>query len=223
MGKALFIALHPDDETLGCGGTIRKFSEEGWETGWLVITDVYEEYGWSPEFIRAREKQVGEIRDIFRVSFYRNLGVPTTTVGRDNFGELVKGISDALAEFKPDIVFLPNRSDVHSDHRHGFEAAYSACKSFRAPFISKVLMYECLSETEFAPPFSDSAFIPNVFIDITDQFKIKCEALLVYASEVGQAPFPRSLEIMEALAEYRGSRIGVRYAEAFSLLFEKIT
>ena len=82
-------------------------------------------------------------------------------------------------------------------------------------------MYETLSETEFAAPQESNAFYPNVFVDISDYFKIKSRIFQVYKSEVMNAPFPRSLEVIEALAKYRGSRIGVKYAEAFSLLYEK--
>ena len=222
MKKALFIAVHPDDETLGCGGTMLKLAAEGWSIGWLVLTDVFPGIGWTDKFIRERRVQITELCEFYGISSYINLGFPAATLNDNSIGKLIEGISGYLKDFQPDLVFLPNRTDVHSDHRKGFEAAYSACKSFRAPYISKVFMYECISETEYAPPFAESSFIPNVFIDITPFFNRKMQAVAIYESEIHPAPFPRSHLVIEALARFRGSRIGVNYAEAFSLLFEAI-
>jgi LmbE family N-acetylglucosaminyl deacetylase len=222
MKKALFISVHPDDETLGCGGTMFKLAEEGWDIGWLCLTDVFSGMGWDDKIVAARKEQIVKIQELFGISVYENLGIPTTTVGEKPLKHLISDISGFIHKFQPDWVFLPNRTDVHSDHRAGFEAAYSACKSFRAPFISKVFMYECLSETEYAPPFADSSFIPNIFIDITPFLERKIQAMEIYESEIKPAPFPRSSLVIEAHARYRGSRMGVHFAEAFSLLFEAI-
>ena len=82
-------------------------------------------------------------------------------------------------------------------------------------------MYETLSETEFAPPFADGAFAPNTFVDITKYFKDKIGIMKIYTSEVMAAPYPRSIETIEALAALRGSRIGKKYAEAFTLIYEQ--
>lgn len=86
-------------------------------------------------------------------------------------GELIERISKVMNEVKPETVYLPNRSDVHTDHQIGFNAAYSCTKYFRYPFIEKVLMYETLSETYFTPAISAFTFSPNVFYDITAYFK----------------------------------------------------
>jgi hypothetical protein len=94
-----------------------------------------------------------------------------------------------------------------------------ACtKSFRYPFIKRVLMYECLSETEFAPALPEKAFIPNYFVDISDFIDKKLEIMEIYESEIDEHPFPRSLNNIKALAHFRGASVGVNYAEAFQLL-----
>jgi LmbE family N-acetylglucosaminyl deacetylase len=131
-------------------------------------------------------------------------------------------MSDVIQEVRPSIVYLPNHSDVHTDHQITFRATISCCKIFRAPFIRKILMYECLSETEFALAISSEAFIPNVFVDITDEFLREVEIFKVYESEIMRPPFPRSIESIRSLAQSRGSFIGNKYAQAFCLLFEKI-
>jgi LmbE family N-acetylglucosaminyl deacetylase len=79
-------------------------------------------------------------------------------------------------------------------------------------------MYECISETEFAPALPEKAFIPNYFIDITPYIEKKLEIMKIYASELGSHPFPRSLNNISALATFRGSIAGVEYAEAFQLI-----
>jgi hypothetical protein len=94
-----------------------------------------------------------------------------------------------------------------------------ACtKSFRYPFIKKVLMYECISETEFAPAFFEKVFLPNYFIDISVFIEKKIEIMRVFESELGNPPFPRSEENIRALAKFRGSTVGCQYAEAFQVV-----
>jgi LmbE family N-acetylglucosaminyl deacetylase len=83
------------------------------------------------------------------------------------------------------------------------------------------LIYECLSETEFTPALPENVFIPNVFIDISNYFEKKLEIIKIYESEIMEEPYPRSISSIEALARYRGSRIGVKYAEAFQLIYER--
>ena len=111
-----------------------------------------------------------------------------------------------------------NRSDAHSDHRFTFDAVVACTKSFRYPFIKKVFMYECISETEFAPQLPEKIFVPNYFVDITDFFARKLEIMQVYQSELGEHPFPRSNRNIEALATYRGASAGVVYAESFQVV-----
>jgi len=161
MKKALIIAVHPDDETIGCGGTMLKLKEMGWEVYWLMLTAAFPGQAWSDEIIKKRREEIVEVAKIYGVSATLNLKYPAATLDQQSLGEVIGKISGILADVKPDWVFLPNRSDVHSDHRVGFEAAWAACKWFRAPSISKVLMFECVSETEYAPPFGEGAFIPT--------------------------------------------------------------
>ena len=121
-------------------------------------------------------------------------------------------------EVKPEVIYSLNRSDAHSDHRYLSDAVMSCTKSFRYPFIKKVLMYECISETEFAPAFFEKVFIPNYFVDITKYIDKKLEIMRIFESELGEPPFPRSLENIKALARFRGSSIGFHFAEAFQVV-----
>jgi len=140
--------------------------------------------------------------------------------------KMVPEISQVFQDVKPELIYVLNRSDAHSDHRVVFDAVMSCTKSFRYPSIREVLMYECISETEFAPALPEKAFMPNCFIDISEQFTEKINLMSIYDSELGEHPFPRSNRNIEALATYRGASCGVEYAEAFQLIksyrFEKL-
>lgn len=219
MSRILFIAVHPDDETLGCGGTMLKCAAEGHEIYWMILTTVFSGKQWPETFIQSRKEQIGQIRSFFNIKEVVQLGFETTRLDSVPLGEIISKIATELERIRPSIVFIPNKSDIHSDHRLSFTAIFSACKNFRAPFIEQLYMYECLSETEYAPPFESTTFIPNTWIDITNFINDKIAAMKIYKSEVMNAPFPRSPEIIQALAAFRGSRIGVKYAEAFTLLF----
>jgi len=131
---------------------------------------------------------------------------------------MIPKISDIFHELKPEIIYTMNRSDAHSDHRIIFDAVLACTKSFRYPFIREVLMYECISETEFAPALPEKAFIPNCFVDVSRYMDRKIEIMKKYDSEIGEHPFPRSERNLRALATYRGAVAGVEYAEAFQII-----
>ena len=125
-----------------------------------------------------------------------------------------------INEVKPNIIYLPFKGDVHSDHRKIFEASFSCTKTFRYPFIKKIYMIETLSETEFAPSSVTDNFIPNVFVDISDFMDKKLEIMRVFESEIAQHPFPRSERNIKALATFIGATCGCEYAESFVLIKE---
>ena len=219
--KILGIAPHPDDETLGCGGTLLKHKNNGDVIYWMIVTNMQPGDGWSESKVQKRKKEIDQVSAMYGFEKTFNLGFPTRRLDSIPYNELIAKISDIIKELEPSIVYLPNRSDIHTDHKKTFNAVMSSCKDFRASFIKRILMYECLSETEFAPAHTECVFIANVFIDVSEYFQRKLEILKAYASEVMASPFPRSIETVTSLARYRGSRIGKDYAEAFYLLFEK--
>ena len=134
--------------------------------------------------------------------------------------ELISKISSIVNKVKPNIIYLPFKGDVHSDHKYIFDAAYSCTKVFRYPFIKKIYMMETLSETEFSLSTKEDSFVPNVFVDISEYMDRKIEAMKIYESEMGDHPFPRSERNLRALATYRGATSRCNYAESFMLLKE---
>jgi LmbE family N-acetylglucosaminyl deacetylase len=146
------------------------------------------------------------------------LNYPTMTLTGDSLLSLVPKISEIFTKVEPEIVYTMNRSDAHSDHRIIFDAIAACTKSFRHPYLKRLLMYECISETEFAPSLPERVFQPNYFVDISDYLLSKLDIMKVYESEIGIHPFPRSLKNIESLATFRGASVGVEYAEAFQLV-----
>lgn len=220
MNKVLVIAVHPDDETLGCGGTLLRHKAEGDEIYWLIVTTNDKKY--SAERNAHRDEMVRRASELYGFDGVFEAGFPTTCLDTLDVNSLVEQINNVYNLVKPNIIYMNFINDVHSDHKAAFDAAYTCTRSFRKPYIREIYMIEALSETEFAPAISASSFCPNVYVDITDYIEKKLEIMSIYDTEMMEEPLPRSLSSIKALARVRGSRAGVMYAEAFQLLYEKI-
>lgn len=216
INKILVIAVHPDDETLGCGGTLLKHKANGDEIYWLICTDMDKKC----ELYKTRQQEINLVAKAYKFDDIFRLGLKTTRVDEYNMSELVDKISSVINKVRPNIIYMPFFGDAHSDHRKIFEAAFSCTKVFRYPFIKKIYMMEILSESEFAPNANKSVFAPNVFVCISEFFQKKVDIMRMYKSEIKDFPFPRSVENLEALAKFRGATSGCKYAESFMLLKE---
>ena len=218
MRNIVVISAHPDDEILGVGGTLLKHKKNGDKIYWLITTNIFENQGFSKERISSRQKEIKKISEALSVEKVFMLNYPTMSLSTSTLIEMVPKISKIFIEIEPEIVYCLNRSDAHSDHRITFDAVMACTKSFRYPFIKQILMYECISETEFAPQLPEKVFTPNYFVDISSFLEEKMNLMKIYESELGKHPFPRSLKNIEALATFRGASVGVEYAEAFQLI-----
>lgn len=219
MQKILIVAVHPDDESLGCGGTLLRLREEGAEIHWMIVTSMTADCGFSPEAIARRNSEIESVAQMYGFASVHRLDFPATRLDEIPMSQLVTAMSKVFHKVQPSQVFLPFMHDVHSDHQHAFAAAYSCTKVFRYPSVRKVMMIETLSETDFAQS-AGGGFIPNLFVDITNQFESKMKILRVFESELRPHPFPRSEESITALATLRGAAAGCKYAESFMLLKE---
>ncbi len=214
--KILVVAVHPDDETLGCGGTLLKHKTNGDQIHWLICTTANN----SHNYYKKREKEINKVSKLFNFSSVNKLLLEPTKVDQYSMAEIIEKISKIVNKIKPNIIYLPFRDDIHTDHKKIFEASYSCTKSFRHSFIKKIYMMETLSETEFAPSINKDNFIPNTFVDISKFLDKKIQIIKVYKSEINKHPFPRSVKSIKALAAYRGSTSGYKFAESFVLLKE---
>ena len=212
----LVIAPHPDDEVLGCGGTIVKHAKNGNEVYLCVVTKGYTP-DWSEEFLKNRPKEIEKANKILGIKKTHFLDYPTVKLDTIPQKELNEAISKVVNEVKPDILCIPHKGDVNKDHRLVFEASLVATRPANHK-VKKILSYETLSETDWGQPIEP--FVPNVYVDISETLGKKIEAMKAYGSELKQYPHPRSLEIIEALAKKRGSEVGVKFAEAFMLIRE---
>lgn len=218
--RALVVAPHPDDETLGCGGTLMRLRQQGADLTWLIVTGISEDAGWPAQRVRERDAEIARVAELIGFSEIVNLRLPTAQLDTMPMRELIGRFADVFQSVKPQQVFLPCRLDVHTDHRVTFDAAAACTRWFGVASVRRVLAYETISETGFGLG-SELAFHPNYFVDISDFLARKLEAMSVYNSEVGDFPFPRSVEAIRALAAYRGATSGFTAAEAFQLLRER--
>jgi len=218
----LIIAPHPDDEVLGCGGTIAKHSSRGDEVYLCVVTKAYPP-DWSKDEIQRRKQEVLRVNEILGIRKTHFLDFPTVRLDTIPQKELADSISRFVDEVKPEVVYIPHKGDANKDHRLVFEAAMVATRPKSALGIRKVLCYEVLSETEWATPSVENAFIPNVYVDIFETLGTKLKAMSEYRSELKEFPHPRSIEAISALAKVRGTTAGVEAAEAFTLVREILT
>jgi LmbE family N-acetylglucosaminyl deacetylase len=221
MNRILVVAPHPDDESLGLGGTLLRRKDEGAELAWVIVTALSEEAGWAEEKIVSRAKEIQRVAEFYRFSAIYEFGFPTACLDRIPTVNLVTAFSRVFTEFQPEEVFVPHPSDVHSDHRIVFNAVASCTKWFRYPSVKRVMAYETLSETDFALD-TKAAFRPNLFVNIENYLEKKLSILDIYKSELGTFPFPRSHEAVRALATLRGVAAGFKAAESFELLRERI-
>ena len=220
ISRTLVVAPHPDDEILGCGGTLLRRRFEGTEIGWLIVTGMSTDAGWSSEQVLQREAEIGRVAEMMGFAQVFNLRLPTAQLDRLPMGDIVSRFAGVFTEFLPEEVFLPHPEDVHSDHRVVFDAAAACSKWFRYPSVRRVVAYETPSETDFglAPC---GAFRPNCFVDVSEYLDRKVEIMETYKSEIGSFPFPRSVEAVRALAKTRGATGGFHAAEAFQILRER--
>lgn len=175
---------------------------------------------WGPARISDRQNEIRKVSELLGFKRTINLGFPTTRLDEIPLGALTRAIAEVMAEVKPEVIYVNNRSDVHSDHRISFDATMSASKTFSHEYIKRVMMYEVVSETDYSPALSQNVFVPNYFVDISKHIDGKIEAMRVYSSELKAHPFPRSEKDISALATFRGAQCGAEFAEAFMILKE---
>ena len=212
----LVVSPHPDDETLGAGGTILRFIAEGNAVSWLNITGVEGNSQFSDEFVKKRAAQIKQVKGFYKFQTVINLNLPTTKLDTYDSSKAIDKIASAYQQVKPEWVILPDYNDAHSDHQKVFEWCYACSKSFRFPYIKRVMTMEIVSETDFGKP--QNPFVPNFFVDISEFMEQKMAAVNLYDTELGQHPFPRSIKNIKALATVRGATAGVEYAEAFRMI-----
>lgn len=218
--SALVIAPHPDDETLGCGGTILKLKAMGVSVHWLIVTTIDGVAGFPQDKVQIREREIESVKNAYGFDGIHHCSLPAARLDALGKGELIGAIGKVVQNLEPDSIYVPYRNDVHSDHAAVFDAAVSAAKTFRAPFVKAIYAYETLSETDFGLRPDDPGFRPNLYEDISEHLENKISIMSMFDGEMGEFPFPRSAECLRALATLRGAQANCKAAEAFMVLKE---
>ncbi|MFA6549187.1 MAG: PIG-L deacetylase family protein [Candidatus Margulisiibacteriota bacterium] len=210
--KILVVAAHPDDEILGCGGTIARHVAQGDQVLVCIVTKAFEPQ-WSKAYMANKIIEQAKVDKLLGISKRYNLDLITTKLNTYAHGEINRIISELVEKVSPDIMYTHFGGDLSYDHEIIFRACLVAA---RPPRKIKLLCFETLSGTEWG----SKAFLPNVWVKIDAFVDKKIEAFNIYKSEVKKHPHPRCGEGIRALARKRGSEICAEYAEALMLIRE---
>ena len=221
MNTALVVAAHPDDEVLGCGGTIARLSAEGWAVHVHIVAegstsrdDVRDviKHNDNLSDLRAAAKSASAILGARSLAFSE---MPDNRMDGIELLDIVKLVDTDVQRLKPRLVLTHHAGDVNIDHRIIHDAVIAACRPQPGHCVRELLFYEVMSSTEWSPPSSTRPFAPDTFFDISNFLAKKREALHAYQTEMRPFPHARSIDAVEALARWRGATVGCAAAEAF--------
>ena len=224
LNRVLVVAAHPDDEVLGCGGTIAQHADAGDQVQVLIVAEGATSRLQKRDRLQADEElstlaqSAQRAGSILGAAGVELLDLPDNRLDSLDRLDLIKRIEQRIDQHQPQVVYVHHAGDVNVDHRRLHEAVVTACRPTPGHPVKRLLSFEVASSTEWQPPGSASVFQPNLFVDISAQWQRKREALEAYASEMRPWPHARSLKAVEHLARWRGAQVGVEAAEAFCLL-----
>jgi N-acetylglucosamine malate deacetylase 1 len=211
----LVIAAHPDDEMLGCGGSIIKLKKKC-DIKVLFMTDGVSARKKNHKKILERRNSCEKLFKKLKIKKPVFLDFPDNQMDKVPLLEIVKKIERIIKEIKPHTIFTHYSDCLNIDHQITCKAVLTACRPIKNNTVKKILSFEILSSTEWSK-FKNKGFEPNYFIDITKEIKNKISSMKYYKMELRKYPHSRSIKAIEALASFRGVSCGVKYAEGFYL------
>lgn len=217
----LILAAHPDDEVLGCGGTIAKLADEGATIHVAFLADGVNsrsgEQTTLQEELQIRRTAAQKACNILGVKSLSFGDFPDNRMDTVALLDITKAVESLITEHQPDTVFTHHAGDLNIDHRRMHNAVVTACRPQQGHPVKTLLSFEVPSSTEWQLSGSALPFMPNWFVDISTTLNRKMAALEAYAAELRDWPHPRSRQGVEHLAHWRGATVGVDAAEAFIL------
>ena len=221
--SVLVVAAHPDDEILGCGGTMTRLVREGHEVRIAILAEGMSSR--SPQRADADPQQLQHLHARAQQAAHK-VGakelvlckLPDNRLDTVPLLDIVKTIEDLVTRFRPEIIYTHHPGDLNVDHGVVHRAVLTATRPMSGQCVREVYAFEVPSSTEWAFQCLGQAFRPNVFVDIEDSLETKITALACYDTETREFPHPRSAEALRAIATRWGSVVGLRAAEAFELI-----
>lgn len=216
----LVIVAHPDDEVIGCGGTLAKHKKNGDEIHIIYMTDgVSARINSENTDISARNKMAHAAGDFLSAEQYF-FNYPDNRMDQVALIDIVQSIESILIKVSPDIIYTHHFGDLNVDHRIVHQAVMTAHRPQPNTKVASIYTFEVNSSTEWGVKNTVNSFLPTSFINITEQLTDKNRLLNIYAKEMRPYPHTRSIEAITALSAVRGTSVGVNYAEAFMLIRE---
>jgi len=217
----LVLAAHPDDEVLGCGGSIAKLVERGMSAHIAFLSDGVgsrQDNGVIDSgVLRTRRDAASKAAEILGAQSIQFDDLPDNQLDTVPMLEITKRVEKLISEHQPKLVFTHHAGDLNVDHQRIHQAVMTACRPQAGSSVHSILCFEVPSSTEWSTPLSDHVFSPNWFIDISNTLQKKLMALDAYREEMRDWPHPRSKEGITYLARWRGATIGRDASEAFLL------
>lgn len=233
--KVLVIVAHPDDEVLGMGGTIKKHCSENDQLKIIIMSTGIKSrrstnykksntYQIDKKIENKMNNQILKLRnDATNAS--KCLGVddlqfenfPDNEMDSISLEKITKNIEAIIQKFNPDVLYTHSEFDVNIDHRQIYHATMIAIQKLRFKNIQKFFTFTIPSNFEW---FSQSSFLPNYFVNIKNENSSKIDAMKMYKHEIQKFPHPRSIRVLNAIAEKWGSVSGLKKAEAFQLIMQ---
>ena len=223
MKQILVIAAHPDDEVLGCGGTIANHICNGNEVHVLILAEGMTSRDDTRDR-KGREKDITKLKDmaneahkILGTSSTKLLDFPDNRMDSVDLLDVIKVIENEINEINPEIIYTHHSNDLNADHRITHQAVFTACRPEPGAIVKQLYSFEVPSSSEWQDRLKGSQFMPNTFVNISNTLELKLAALKAYESEMKPWPHSRSIQAIEYLARWRGASAGFEAAEAFSL------
>ena len=218
----LVIAAHPDDEVLGCGGTIAKLAADH-EVHIAILGEGIMSRHDQPnnadkEALLTLQEDARSASKLLRAKSVSMDSLPDNRFDELPLLDITKRVERLIQEFQPEIVYTHHPGDLNVDHQITFRALLTATRPVSGCPVRDIYAFEVPSSTEWAFQQIQPAFKPNVFVDVTSTIETKVHGLQCYRSEVRPFPHPRSAEALRAIARRWGSVVGAEYAEAFELI-----
>lgn len=219
----LVIAAHPDDETLGCGGTIARLASEQKEVHILILgegitsrqTDIEDSSNEEIRLLRKNNRKAGAILGVANIYFE---SFPDNKFDSIPLLEIVKVIESYIEKISPHTVFTHHGGDLNIDHSVTSRAVLTATRPMSGCPVKHLYAFETLSATEWSFGQISESFTPNCFINIKNHINQKIAAMEAYGGEIRNFPHPRSAKAIKTLANLRGSMAGMEFAEAFFII-----